>query len=598
MSSASALRRLLALAGRHKGMAILQLALATAGTLLILVFPGVVQRFVDDIIPSRQTSLIWSAGGLAAGAFMLRELLFYFRTRVNTEFEQRLIIDLRGQLHHQIIRLPLPWFNRQSSGDLLTKMADDVPATQRVILEGIEQGFTAIMQILIVAVMMLVADWKLALVVLAPTPFIAAGGWIYSRWVSPRATLAREAASALNATLHDTLSGIRQIKSYTAEDLKQAEFLQASHTLRQRQTHLMAAWALYAPSMTFLGNLGLVILLMTGAAWVIDASMTTGQLMRFIFLVGFLYEPIARLHGVNQTLGNGLAAAKRVFGILDENSQEDLASGQDPRPVQGAIVFENVGFGYHPESPVLHAINLHVHPKQCVAFVGGTGSGKSTLFQLLTRFYEPQQGRVLLDDQPLSQLAKGPLRQSIAYVTQDAFLFAGSIRDNLLLGHTHASEEALWNALEQACAADFVRAKGGLDAPVGERGGLLSGGERQRLSLARAFLKDAPILLLDEATSAVDNQSEQLIRRAINELQKNRTSLIIAHRISTIAEADVIHVLRHGRILARGTHQELLRTCPYYAELAAAENEAGNALSGTAPKHEAGGQGERASSHS
>ena len=266
MPTAAPLSRLLGFARRHARMALLQLALAVAGTLLILVFPGVVQWFVDEIIPQKRTDLIWGAGGLAAGAFLLRELLYYFRTRVNTEFEQRMIVDLRGQLHEKIARLPVSWFDRQSTGDILTKMADDVPATQRVILEGIEQGFTAIMQLLIVAVMMFVADWQLTLIILIPTPLIAAGGWIYSRWVSPRATAAREAASALNATLHDTLAGIRQIKSYTAETLKRGEFLAASDTLRRRQTHLMAAWAFYAPSMTFLGNLGLVILLMVGAA--------------------------------------------------------------------------------------------------------------------------------------------------------------------------------------------------------------------------------------------------------------------------------------------------------------------------------------------
>ena len=570
MPAPSPLKRLLAFALRHRSMALLQLSLAIAGTLLILVFPGIVQRFIDEIIPSKQTHLIWSAGGLAVAAFLVREMLFYVRTRVNTEFEQRMIIDLRSQLHRKISHLPIAWFDRQSTGDILTKMADDVPATQRVILEGIEQGFTATMQILIVAAMMFAADWKLTLIILAPTPFIAAGGWIYSRWVSPRSTAAREAASALNATLHDTLAGIRQIKSYTAENLKRDEFLAASNVLRKRQTHLMAAWAFYSPSMTFLGSLGLVILLMVGASWCIAGNLTTGGLMRFILLVGFLYEPIARLHGVNQTLMNGLSAAKRVFDILDQEGEEDLETGRDPNPVTGHLVFENLRFSYRPEVNVLHDVSFEVKPRQTVAFVGGTGSGKTTLFQLLTRFYDPQQGRITLDGTPITELAKGPLRDAIAYVTQDAFLFAGTIRSNLLLGHPSATEDELWTALRQACAETFVKAKpDGLDSQVGERGVLLSGGERQRITIARAFLKDAPILLLDEATSAVDNQSEHLIQQALKTLQKDRTSLVIAHRLSTIIDADVIHVLRQGRLLARGTHAELLETCPYYAELAA-----------------------------
>ena len=570
MPAPSPLKRLLAFALRHRSMALLQLSLAIAGTLLILVFPGIVQRFIDEIIPSKQTHLIWSAGGLAVAAFLVREMLFYVRTRVNTEFEQRMIIDLRSQLHRKISHLPIAWFDRQSTGDILTKMADDVPATQRVILEGIEQGFTATLQILIVAAMMFAADWKLTLIILAPTPFIAAGGWIYSRWVSPRSTAAREAASALNATLHDTLAGIRQIKSYTAEDLKRDEFLAASNVLRKRQTHLMAAWAFYSPSMTFLGSLGLVILLMVGASWCIAGNLTTGGLMRFILLVGFLYEPIARLHGVNQTLMNGLSAAKRVFDILDQEGEEDLETGRAPNPVTGHLVFESIRFGYRPEVTILNDVSLEVKPRQTVAFVGGTGSGKTTLFQLLTRFYDPQQGRILLDGTPITDLAKGPLRDAIAYVTQDAFLFAGTIRSNLLLGHPNATDDELWTALRQACAETFVKAKpDGLDSQVGERGVLLSGGERQRITIARAFLKDAPILLLDEATSAVDNQSEHLIQQALKTLQKNRTSLVIAHRLSTIIDADVIHVLRQGRLLARGTHAELLETCPYYAELAA-----------------------------
>lgn len=570
MTNRRALRQILAFARGHWRIATLQLALAAAGTALIFVFPSVVRWFIDEIIPQRRTDLIWQVGGLAILAFTLREVLFYFRTRVNCAFEQRMITDLRGQLHHKIALLPPRWFDQQSTGDILTKIADDVPATQRVILEGIEQGVTALLQILATAIVMLVADAKLALLVLAPTPLIAAGGWLYSRWVSPRATAVREATSALNAVLHDTLSGIRQVKSYTAEETRQWKFLAAGHRLKERQTRLMAAWAFYAPSMTLLGNLGLVLLLMAGSWWCVRGAMTTGQLMQFILLVGFLYEPIARLHGVNQTLVNGLAAAKRVFAILTESEAEALDAGTTLKSIRGDLEFRSVSFAYRADKPVLQDITFRARPHQTIAIVGPSGSGKSTLFQLLVRFYEVQHGAITLDGVPLTQISKHSLRQSLAYVTQDPFLFTGTVRENLLLGKPGATDDELWAALRAASAEDFIqRLPEKLDAEVGERGALLSGGERQRIALARAFLKDAPILLLDEATSSVDVKSEQLIQEALTRLRANRTCLIVAHRLSTVMAADEIHVLHQGRILASGTHAALIDSCGYYREMAA-----------------------------
>ena len=570
MTNSGALRRLLVFARGHWRIAAWQFVLAVAGTALIFVFPGVVRWFMDEIIPQKRDDLIWRAGGLALLAFTVREALFYVRTRVNCTFEQRMITDLRSMLHRKIEQLPMGWFDHQSTGDILTKLADDVPATQRVILEGIEQGSTAILQIVVTAIVMLVADRNLALLVLAPTPLIAAGGWIYSRWVSPRATAAREATSRLNATLHDTITGIRQIKSFTAEEMRQWKFLAASHSLKDKQTRLMAAWSFYSPSMTLLGNAGLVLLLSAGSWWCVKGAMTPGQLMEFLLLVGFLYEPIARLHGVNQTLLNGLSAAKRVFAILDNETEEDLDAGQAVGAIRGEIEFNAVTFSYRADKPVLQEITLRAGRHQTIAIVGATGSGKSTLFQLLTRFYDPQGGTISLDGVPIQNLSKRALRESLAYVTQEAFLFAGTVRDNLLIGKSSATDAELWTALREACAEDFVqRIPEGLDAEVGERGVLLSGGERQRLALARAFLKDAPILLLDEATSAVDVKSEHLIQAALAKLRANRTSLIIAHRLSTIVEADVIYVLHHGRMLASGTHEELLKSSAYYREMAA-----------------------------
>ena len=273
---------------------------------------------------------------------------------------------------------------------------------------------------------------------------------------------------------------------------------------------------------------------------------------------------------MNQTLLNGLSAAKRVFAILDHETGENLDAGLTLDAVRGEIEFKAVSFSYRADKPVLQDITLRAARHQTIAIVGATGSGKSTLFQLLTRFYDPQNGAITLDGVPIQDLSLRCLRQTLAYVTQEAFLFAGTVRDNLRMGKPSATDEELWAALRQACAEDFVqRIPEGLDAEVGERGVLLSGGERQRLALARAFLKDAPVLLLDEATSAIDVKSEHLIQAALVKLRANRTSLIIAHRLSTIVEANVIYVLHHGRILASGTHAELLQSSAYYRELTA-----------------------------
>ncbi len=555
------------------------LAMGITGTLLAYVFPALTQWFLDDIIPNRDTSRIVQLSAIGLGAMFLKQLFFSLRTLANNAFELRMTYDLRSRLHEKIQHLPLKWFDRQSTGDIITRMADDVPATQRVILDGIDQGVPAVLQLVLTAGVMFWLDAKLAMVVLIPVPFIAAGGWIYARWVSPRALEARKAAGGLNSLLHDNIAGIRQIKSYTLEEEKQRGFNASSSEYRRHQTRLQRAWSVYGPGMGFLGDTGVILLMGFGAWWCIqdaiavpavpDAEkLTIGKLAQFLLLMGMFYEPVGRLHGINQTVVTGLAAAHRVFEILELEGTEDLKKGERLGEVRGEIEFKNVSFRYDENRPIVTDINVVVRARQTVAFVGATGAGKSTLFQLLTRFYEADEGAITLDGHLIQDVNKADLRDAMGYVTQESYLFNQSIRENLLLGRPSATDEELWEALRQACAAEFVeRMDGGLDAMVGERGSRLSGGEKQRISIARAFLKNAPILLLDEATSAVDTRSEKLIQRAIDGLRTNRTCLVIAHRLSTILHADRIYAMRNGQILASGTHAELLQTSEYYAEL-------------------------------
>jgi ABC-type multidrug transport system fused ATPase/permease subunit len=545
------------------------LSLAVAGSLLGFVFPGVTRWFLDDIIPSGDPTRIGPAVALALGAMFLRQLFYSLRTLANNAFELQMTHDLRSSLHDKIQHLPLKWFDRQTTGDILMRMSNDVPATQRVIIEAIDQTAPAIIQIVVTIGVMLWLHPMLALVAVIPVPLIASGGWIYSRWVHPRADQARESAGDLSALLHDNIAGIRQIKSYTLEPEKQRAFEQSSLSYRRQQTRLQRAWAAYGPTMGFFGDAGLVLLIGFGSWWCIQKEITTGQLVQFLMLLAMLYEPIGRLHTLMSSAVAGLVAAPRVFEILKMEESEDLQSGIRLEDTDGHIRFEDVSFRYDERRLIIDDVFLEVLPRQTVALVGATGSGKTTLFQLLTRLYEPNEGRILLDGRPIQEISKASLRDAIGYVSQESYMFNATVRENLMLGKLDATDEEMWEALRMASAAEFVeKLEGRLGAEVGERGSRLSGGERQRLSIARAFLKNAPILLLDEATSAVDARSERLIQGALRKLRSNRTCLIIAHRLSTVRDADRIYVLRAGKVLSSGTHDELVRTCDYYSELA------------------------------
>ncbi|EDY19768.1 ABC transporter-related protein [Chthoniobacter flavus Ellin428] len=559
--------RVFAYVRRYPWMATAMMACAILGTLMVVVFPKVTQVIIDDVRHGRGDRL-WPLVLAAAASFFARDLLNALRIVINNAFEQRVIFDLRSDLYAHIQQLPLGWFDNRSTGDIMTRLLEDVQAVERVLIDGIEQGVIAALQIVIVAAMLFFYLPWLTWLALIPVPLMAIGALSYTLTAPNRYRAQRKASSAMNALLHDNLAGIRQIKTYVREREEHARFNAASNDLRNATMNIMRVWAMYNPTMSFIGALGAVLVVGFGGRAVLHGEMSVGDLVAFLWLVSALYEPIGKLHSLNQLLQAGRAAGERVFEILDTPAEPGRVEYDEKIDIAGDVRFQDIGFAYSEELPVLHHIHLHAQPGETVALVGHTGAGKSTLVHLLTRFYEFDTGEVLIDGKPLRDFSKSALRSAVGMVTQESFLFNGSIRDNLRLGKPDATDAELFGVLDAANAREFVdRLPEGLGTVVGERGVKLSVGEKQRISIARALLKDPPILVLDEATASVDNRTEQLIQQALDRLMEGRTCFVIAHRLSTVRHADQILVMDHGRIVERGTHDELLALNGAYAKL-------------------------------
>jgi len=574
-STTEIIRRVSVYLWPYKWLALATVGCAVLALLCAFAFPRLTQFIIDDVINDGQTDKLTPVILLLLGAFFLRDFFNSVRIQVNNHFEQNVVFDMRRDVYGRLQRLPVSYYDKRASGDLMTRVIEDVNAVERLLIDGTEQGTVAIVSIFGVLAILFATNPVLAGMAMIPIPLLAIGAMCYTLTAHRRYRKQRQASSAMNALLMDNLQGVREIKAFGREKHEDQRFTDRAEAMRQSTLTIMRAWAFYNPAMSFIAASGTSLVLWIGGGQVMNDEMSVGELVAFLLYLALFYEPIGKLHGLNQMLQAARAGGERVFDILDTTEErKDIAESNPlPEPVRGEIEFREVHFEYTEDKPALHAISLTAKPGQMTALVGPTGAGKSTLVNLLPAFYEATGGAITIDGQNIAATSLESLRKNISVVSQEPFLFNGTVGENIAYGNLDADAEKIAEAAQAANCFDFIsELTEGFGTRVGERGVRLSVGEKQRISIARALLKASPILILDEATASVDTATERLIQQALERLMAGRTTFVIAHRLSTIRKADQILVLKHGRITERGTHDELVGQQGLYARLARIQN--------------------------
>jgi ABC-type multidrug transport system fused ATPase/permease subunit len=554
----------------HKFLFILTLSLAFIMTVLSVLVPSVIQKVLDQIFTQGlEESKILINGILFIGVlFLSKEVLNCLRIRINNKLEQKVILRIRKALHDKLLDLPINFYDRRKSGDISSRVVEDVQNVERAILDGTEQGVIAILTLIGVTIMMFLQEPRLAALVFLPLPVLLVMAFRYSKVSKKNWKAVREASGDLNSLLVEDIQGNRLIHSFDLKNREKKRFLESSRELEARSLQAMYRWSIQGPSASFTSSLGILAVVGMGAYLLqTDPNFTNGQFFAFLLYTNMFYEPVRQLVSINNMIAAGKASGERVFEILDE--EVSIKSPQHPArfPKEDhSIKFTNVTFAYDERQSIVKGLDFFLPSGSTTALVGPTGAGKSTIANLLLRYYDVEKGSVSIGDTDVRNLSLSSLRSNIGFVSQDPFLFDTTVEENLLLASPCSNENDIISSLKIASAWDFVqKLPDGLNTLIGERGVRLSMGEKQRLTLARAILKSPPIIILDEATSSVDVETERDIQLALNQLIKNRTTLIIAHRLSTIRDADQIIFLNNGEIIEQGNHHELLAMQGSYA---------------------------------
>lgn len=566
---------------RYRSLFVLTLTLAIGSTLFLIAIPQVIKWIVDDVIQANRSDLlIWGVAALT-GCYFLRDAFNSLRIRVNNTLEQKVLVDLRGDLHSRLLDLPVGYYDKRQTGEIASRVIEDVQNVERALLDGTEQGTVSLLTLIGISTILFVQQPMLAALVLAPLPIVLWLGRIHFKAGRRLWKTTREAAGALNGLLMENISGHRLISSFSLADRERGRFQDAADHLKDSTLKAMYRWSLHGPGTNFISSLGAVAVMGVGGALLMQSQATggdfsLGDFVSFFAYCTMVYEPVRSLNQLNQMLAAARASSDRVFEILDHPLE--IESPAEPKPFPTglpAVSYHNVSYGYPDRPPVLDNFTLDLPAGKVTALVGHTGAGKTTLANLLLRYYDVTGGSVKLGGTDVRELELSAVRQHIGLVAQEPFLFNGTVADNLRLAQPEATDEDIIAALQAAAAWEFVQnLPDQLETQIGERGVRLSQGEKQRLTIARVILRNPPLVILDEATASVDTITESAIQQALGTLVEERTTLVIAHRLSTVRRADQIVVLAHGKIVEKGTHDDLIDRDGAYAKLWRAQAQA------------------------